>query len=73
MEIKYIKKSEAKTAAALEKKIQQLKTDAEKQLNRYAGDERFNKTIGKTTLIKLVVIFSGSELKYIDKTQEMKK
>lgn len=67
MEIKYIKKSEAKSDAALGKKIQQLKADAEEQLNRYAGDERFSKTIGKTTLIKLIVIFSGSELKYLGK------
>lgn len=67
MEIKYIKKSEAKTAAALEKRIRQLKTNAEEQLNQYAGDERFSRTIGKTTLIKLVLIFCGSEIKYIGK------
>jgi hypothetical protein len=65
LEIKYIKKSEAKKPKNLEAKIQQLKSDAEEQLKRYSGDERFNKTIGKTNLIKLVLIFSGSELKYM--------
>jgi hypothetical protein len=53
---------------ALKEKIQQLKSGVEEQLKRYSGDERFNKTIGKTKLIKLVLIFSGSELKYMGET-----
>jgi hypothetical protein len=39
--------------------------EAESQLKQYALDEKFKKAIGPTTLIKLVLIFSGAELKYI--------
>jgi hypothetical protein len=49
----------------LERKINQLKREAETQLKQYAGNEGFDKTIGRTTLIKLVLIYSGSQLAYI--------
>jgi hypothetical protein len=65
LEIKYIKKSEGKKTPELERKIRQLKTEAKSQLETYRGDEKFARTIGKTTLIKLVLIFYASELKYI--------
>jgi len=65
VEIKYIKKAKPGEPKSLEKKILQLKAEAEAQLKQYVGDEKFKKSISKTTLIKLVVIFCGSELKYI--------
>lgn len=65
VEIKYFPKPEGKDRKALENKIRQLREDAETQLKQYAGDEKFDKTIGKTTLVKLVLVFSGSELAYI--------
>ena len=36
-----------------------LKAEAEEQLNKYSADEKFKKNLEKTTLIKLVLIFSG--------------
>jgi hypothetical protein len=65
MELKYIKKSEARKKTGMEEKIRRLKAEAEEKLKKYSGDERFDKTIGKTTLIKLVLIFCGSELSYM--------
>jgi hypothetical protein len=65
IEIKYISGSEGKKQEVIEAKLQQLKVEAEAQLKTYEGDETFKKSIGKTTLIKLVVVFHGSELKYI--------
>lgn len=65
IEIKYIKKSPGRMAAQLEEKILGLKSKAERQLKKYTGDEKFAKSIGKTTLIRLVIIFYGSQLKYI--------
>ena len=43
-------------------KIQAFITDAHNQLSRYSSDEKFLKTIGKTTLKKLVLIFSGNRI-----------
>lgn len=65
IEIKYIPRGENKRQKALESKIEKLKKEAEEQLEKYTVDERFKKTIGKTTLIKLILIYSGSELEYI--------
>jgi len=67
VEIKYIPKAEGKGKKALESKTRQLKSEAEAQLKRYKEDEKFRKTIGKTALIKLVLIFSGNQLEYIGK------
>jgi len=60
IEIKYIKtkKGQNPDPAAIEK----LKTEAEEQLQKYSEDEKFKKNLGKTTLIKLVMIFSGHQL-----------
>jgi hypothetical protein len=63
LEIKY-----AKTGLkARDAKIHQLKAEAEAQLKNYSLDEKFMKNIGKTTLIKLFLIFSGHELLDIGK------
>ncbi len=61
LEIKYVKKGEKPGDAGLK----QLKSKAEEQLRQYSLDEKFRKSIGeKTTLVKLVLIFSGHELLY---------
>jgi hypothetical protein len=48
-------------------KIEQLKADAEEQLKKYGADKKFKKNLGKTTLIKLMMIFSGHRLVHIGK------
>ncbi len=68
LEIKYIKpegkrkKNPAKPAPGV---IEKLKTEAEAQLQNYSIDEKFKKSIEKTQVIKLVLIFYGSDLVYI--------
>ncbi|MCU0287527.1 MAG: hypothetical protein MUF15_14175 [Acidobacteria bacterium] len=47
-------------------KFSNLKKAAEDQLKRYSIDEKFRKNIDKTTLIKLVLIFSGHEEIYME-------
>jgi len=64
VELKYIKPSENEPADP--RKIQQLKEEAEAQLNRYSLDEKFQKAIGGTTLKKLVLIFCGNRMVYHD-------
>jgi hypothetical protein len=63
LEIKYIKAG-VKPGDA---EVLQLKEAAEEQLRRYSIDEKFLKNIEKTTLIKIVLIFSGHEEIYIGK------
>lgn len=58
MEIKYLKKSGKK------ENLQTVIQSAEQQLRTYALDEKLVKSIGNKTLIKLVLVFSGTELKY---------
>jgi len=59
LELKYLKKKDV--ASKLETTI----SEAEEQLRQYALDESFKKKIKQTTLIKLVLVFSGTELKHI--------
>jgi hypothetical protein len=61
LEIKYIKKGEDPK----DKDIQALIKKAEEQLKQYSLDRGLAKSVGNTTLIKLVLVFSGVELKYI--------
>ncbi|MCX6580702.1 MAG: AAA family ATPase [Candidatus Aminicenantes bacterium] len=61
LELKYIKAG-VKPGDA---EVKQLKTAAEEQLKRYSIDKKFLKNIEKTTLIKLVLIFSGHEEIYM--------
>ncbi len=49
----------------LDKKIGKLVKDAEAQLAQYSADEKLAKTLAKTTLIKLVLVFHGHEAVYI--------
>ncbi|MGE5340613.1 MAG: AAA family ATPase, partial [Candidatus Omnitrophota bacterium] len=60
-EIKYVKPSEKKKGVP-QKVIDSLKEKAAAQLNTYEKDERFLKTIGQTTLKKMVLVFSGNRL-----------
>ena len=64
LEIKYIKpeKKRKKPAPAV---IEKLKTEAEEQLRNYSIDEKFKKRMEKTQVIKLVLIFYGSDMVYI--------
>jgi hypothetical protein len=65
IEIKYAKAGKKPGDAG----TQQLKKQAEQQLKNYAVDEKFRKNIAKTTLIKLVLIFSGHEAIYISEAK----
>jgi len=61
IELKYIKPSDYEKDDGAEK-VNALCSEAETQLNRYYMDEKFQKTMGKTTLKKLILIFSGNRL-----------
>jgi len=61
LEIKYIKAG----MKIEDTNVRQLKDEAEKQLKNYAMDKKFKKNIENTSLIKLVLIFSGHEAIYI--------
>ncbi|MDQ1354282.1 MAG: hypothetical protein QG657_4591 [Acidobacteriota bacterium] len=65
LEIKYIKpegKRKKKVSPGVSKK---LKIEAEEQLGNYSMDEKFKKSMEKTQVKKLVLIFYGSDLVYI--------
>ncbi len=64
LEIKYIKVSDF-TEELLEKKIK----DAQEGLAKYGDDHFLFKQIGNTELIKIILVFSGPELKYRQKVQ----
>ena len=61
LEIKYIKADKKPKT----EEIEQLKTTAQQQLKNYSLDEKFKRNLEKTSLIKLMLIFSGHELLYI--------
>jgi hypothetical protein len=61
MEIKYLPIG----AKPGDEKTQQLISSAREQLKRYEADKKFKKNIQKTTLIKLIIIFSGHNMIYI--------
>lgn len=61
LEIKYIKPKDFNDA-----KLEKLKVEATEQLKGYSLDKNFRKSIGKTTLIKLALIFSGHQLVHIE-------
>jgi len=63
LEIKYIKPRDKKKELT-PGKIKTIKEEAESQLNKYSLDEKFRKSIGSTTLKKLVLIFSGNRMVY---------
>jgi len=59
LELKYLKKGEG------DKKVNSAIKEAEEQLKRYSLDKKLRKSFEKMTLIKLVLVFSGTEMKYI--------
>jgi hypothetical protein len=63
IEIKYIPPPEGKRKIT-QKKINEMREEAESQLNKYSMDEKFKKTAGQTILKKLVLIFRGHRLVY---------
>ncbi len=50
--------------------ILRVKTVAENQLKRYGSDKKFKKTIGKTSLIKIAMIFAGHKAIHIDEVRD---
>jgi len=62
LEIKYLKPGSKRGDPG----VQELIHTAEKQLKTYSIDEKYWKTIEKTNLIKLVLIFSGHKAIYIE-------
>ncbi|MCP4214567.1 MAG: AAA family ATPase, partial [bacterium] len=65
LELKYVKTG--KTADSPE--VKKLAAEGEAQLKRYALDEKFAKTVGKTKLIKLLLIFSGHKAVVINQSE----
>jgi hypothetical protein len=63
MEIKYIK-AQGKNKESTPGNIESIKKKAVSQLDRYCLDEKFQKAIGKTTLVKVILVFSGHRLVY---------
>lgn len=59
LEIKYLKKGANKDIGLIVK-------EAEAQLKKYSLDTKLKKSIKNKSLIKLVLVFSGTELKYIE-------
>ena len=68
IEIKYLKSSAAK-AEVPAGEVQKLREEAEAQLKQYSADEQFRKAIGRTGLIKLVLVFCGPRLVYSGEAQ----
>ncbi|HLP48061.1 MAG TPA: AAA family ATPase [Candidatus Kapabacteria bacterium] len=64
LEMKYIK-PEGRRKKPAPGVIEKLKTEAKEQLRNYSIDEKFKKSMEKTQLIRLVLIFYGSDLVYI--------
>lgn len=62
IEIKYLKRGESKNS----EKLERLKKEAAKQLQQYNLDKKFRKTIEKTTLIKVALVFAGHQLVHIE-------
>ncbi len=62
IELKYIKKAGKNPTP---EEIDKLVKEAEIQLAQYSADEKLVKTLAKTTLIKLVLVFHGHECIYL--------
>jgi hypothetical protein len=64
LELKYMKKGESRKALAA------VIQEAENQLRRYSLDERLKKNMAQTTLVRLVLVFSGTDLRYLGEVKE---
>ncbi|MCP5050557.1 MAG: hypothetical protein GY940_25560, partial [bacterium] len=65
LELKYIKKGD-KT-----KTVKTLVKQAKEQLKQYSLDQKLSKSLENVTLIKLVLVFSGTELVYLGKADPL--
>lgn len=66
LEVKYLKAGfKPQGEGALDPKIHRVVQEAKEQLRQYAMDEKFQKSVARTTAIKLVLVFSGHEPVYI--------
>ena len=61
LELKYVRTNDFSDL-----KLEKIKAEASEQLKSYSLDKKFRKNIEKTTLIKLLLIFSGTTLKHIE-------
>ncbi|MGE5342907.1 MAG: PD-(D/E)XK nuclease domain-containing protein, partial [Candidatus Omnitrophota bacterium] len=61
IELKYIKPSDYEKKDGADK-VENLRSEATRQLTQYSLDEKFMKTVSHTTLKKLILIFSGNKL-----------
>ncbi len=66
LELKYIKKGAFKKKDKLDKELLRLVAEAEAQLNRYSLDEKFKKSTAGTSVIRLVLVFTGNDLVYLE-------
>ncbi len=66
IEIKYVSPDKKVSRA----KLNQLKKEAETQLNQYHLDKKFQKVLEKTTLTRLIMIFSGHKHLYLGKADQ---
>ena len=64
IELKYLKSG----AKPDDPEVQTLVANAQEQLQQYVLDKKYKKTIAKTTLIKLVLVFSGHRVMYMGET-----
>ncbi|MCP4219138.1 MAG: hypothetical protein GY765_31170, partial [bacterium] len=67
LEIKYLKAG----ADPADDAVKRLVAEAREQVANYGMDKKFRKTIGKTTLIKLVLVFSGHKVMYMGEEGKM--
>jgi len=78
LEIKYIKREQGRkllpksnnmkiVEQKFEQDIKKMAIEAEQQLKTYCQDEKLKKILEQTKLIKLILIFSGHELIYMEK------
>jgi len=66
LEIKYVKAG----AKADDAEVLRLKEEARKQLKQYSLDKKFGKTVEKTQLKKLVLVFSGHDALYMNEISD---
>ncbi len=66
LELKYIKKGAFKKKDKLDKELLRLVAEAEAQLNRYSLNEKFKKSTAGTSVIRLVLVFTGNDLVYLE-------
>jgi hypothetical protein len=51
--------------------VEELKTESEKQLNKYGLDEKSRKSMERTAIIKLAPVFAGHRPVHIDEAKDI--